>query len=110
MAEIGKLGWVVKGGFFKVHLPGESPWAECVAVHPEGHWDGRIANRLVGEMPAEERLQVAQHCFPGAQRALPSLHGYRENQVVRFKRFTDAVGGFEIWVPAEGADIDWVMP
>jgi hypothetical protein len=35
------------GDLVKVYLPRETPWAECVAVHPDGTWDGRADNHLV---------------------------------------------------------------
>ena len=56
------------GDFVKVHLPGETPWAECVAVHADGTWDGRIDNHLVC---TEE-------------------HGLRVHDVVRFVPYADA--------------------
>jgi hypothetical protein len=40
--------------FVKVYLPGESPWAECVTVHDDGTWDGRIDNYL---------CCTSEHCF-----------------------------------------------
>ena len=35
------------GEIYKVHLDGESPWAECVEVKSHGAWVGRIDNDLI---------------------------------------------------------------
>lgn len=86
------------GEFYKVFLPGESPWAECVAVHPDGTWEGRIDNTLIGSMSEADRLKVGKAMFDGATTPLPSLHGFKRNDVVRFKRSDDE---FKVWVPAE---------
>lgn len=51
------------GDIIKVHLPGESPWAQCVAIHDDGTFNGRIDNNPV---------------------AL-DLHSYKFGDVVRFK-------------------------
>ena len=50
------------GDLVKVYLPGKSPWAECVAVHDDGSWDGRIDNYL----------------------CCTSEHGFSVHQVTRF--------------------------
>lgn len=100
MALRGELGAPVAGDAVKVHLPGESPWAECVAVHDDGTWEGRIANHLVGQMSESERAEVGQQFFPDAPaQPLPSLHDFKFDQIIRFKRYADL--DYEIWVPAE---------
>ncbi len=96
MAEPGNLMPVTVGKTAKVHLPGESPWAECVAVHEDGTWDGRIVNRLFGEMSEHERARFTKREF-GSAAPLPRLHDYRQGQLVRFKRERTDV--YEIWVP-----------
>jgi hypothetical protein len=35
------------GESVKVHLPSESPWADCVATNADGSWIGEIHNDLV---------------------------------------------------------------
>lgn len=96
------------GKMVKVWLPGETPWAECIAVHPDGTWEGRIANRLFAEMSDEERALVLGEMWnipivPGPKPRLasaadlPRLHGYKQDQVVRFRRGSDT----PIWEPAE---------
>lgn len=56
------------GETVKVWLPGETPWAECVAVNPDGSWLGRIDNDLV----------------------CTAKHGLKLNDVTRFVPFADA--------------------
>lgn len=96
------------GEMVKVSLPGESPWAECVTMYPDGTWEGRIANRLFAEMSDEERVNVIGEMWdipivpgPGPRlvngASLPRLHNFKQNQVVRFKRSAE----FPIWEPAE---------
>ena len=60
------------GELAKVRLPGERLWVECVALHPDGTWEGRIDNRPVS-----------------------GLHDFKQNDVVRF-----AWAG-EMWEPTE---------
>jgi hypothetical protein len=88
------------GEHIKVHLPGESPWAEVMATYEDGTWDGRISNRLFGEMSDIERARFTKDHFDTAK-ALPRLHDYKQDQVVRFCRETTA--DYSIWVPATGA-------
>ena len=83
----------------KVWLPGESPWAECVAIHDDGSWEGRILNRLVAEMGQHEREDLAEHFWGSGAAALPSLHDFRQGQIVRFRLKTTDGCGF--WMPAE---------
>ena len=78
------------GTEIKVHLPGERPWAECVAVHSDGTWEGKILNELFAEMSEDKRQQV------WAGEPLPRLHDFHRGDVVRFTRRSD-----DIWVPAE---------
>ena len=44
------------GEAVKVWLPGESPWAECVAVLADGSWIGRLDNDLVNTVQHGLRL------------------------------------------------------
>ncbi len=100
MALPGELKEPEVGQWIKVHLPGESPWAECLAVHADGTWEGRIDNHLVGSASEAKRREVAQHFFPDAPaEPLPSLHSFELNDVVRFKR--EIANDYEIWVPGE---------
>ncbi len=71
----GDLPKPVIGAILKVHLPGESPWAECVAIHADGAWEGTILNRLFAEMPETDRQQV----WAGAP--LPRLHGFHQGHL-----------------------------
>lgn len=77
-------GVVQVGQSYKVTLPGETPWAECMAVMPDGTWVGRIDNTLVASGTDEERLKIAQHFFPGAEEPLPKLHDFKFHDLVRF--------------------------
>ena len=98
------------GESVKVWLPGETPWAECVATYPDGTWEGRIANRLFAEMSDEERATILGVMWsipivPGPKprlataEDLPRLHSFKEGQVVRFRRDEDN----GVWEPAEAA-------
>lgn len=100
MAPRGELPKPKIGDMVKVHLPGESPWAECVAIHNDGSWEGRITNRLVAERSEQERREAARVAGFG-DRPLPALHSYRKDQIVRFGRLADVY--WEIWVPVEAA-------
>lgn len=64
------------GNAVKVCLPGETPWAECVAVNADGSWLGRIDNNLV----------------------CSDLHKLQLNDVVRFVPCPDAPN--MPWMPA----------
>ena len=101
MAPRGELPNPKVGETVKVYLRGESPWAECVALHDDGSWEGRIVNRLVAERSEQERRDAARHAGFGGDRPMPSLHNYRQGQTIRFKRL--AAVYYEIWVPAESA-------
>lgn len=91
---------IMVGEFYKVRLPGESPWAECKAVHPDGSWEGRIDNELVGSMTEAERAVVSAEMFPGQATPLPSLHNFKFNDVVRFS-WQNLVDDYYGWLPAE---------
>ncbi len=65
------------GDLIKVYLPGESPWAECVSIHADGTWSGRIDNNL-----------VSNH------------HSFKIHQVVKFRR-QDIEGDRYVWSPVE---------
>lgn len=85
------------GKFAKVLLPGETPWAECMSVEPDGSWHGRIANKLFTEYSDKEREEIAGF-GPGLGK-LPSLHDFKQDQIVRFKLGEN--GGYSVWLPAE---------
>lgn len=88
---------LIVGEYYKVNLPGETPWAECLAVHEDETWGGRIANRLFAEMAGSERDAIWP--APPGEEALPSLHNYQQDMVVRFLRIERS--GFMIWVPVD---------
>lgn len=71
------------GAIAKVLLPGESPWAECVAVEPDGSWQGRIVNWLVGQDPKLRQALVDRDW--GGGEPLPQLHDFKQDQIVRFR-------------------------
>lgn len=95
MARPGELWGPTLGAAHKVFLPGESPWARCVAIHDDGTWDGTIENTLFAEMPETERQKV----WSGDP--LPRLHDYHRGNTIRFRRKRTA--DYEIWIPAERA-------
>lgn len=84
------------GDMVKVYLPGESPWAECVAINEDGTWLGRIDNHLIGSASLEERTRIAAHFFPGSPPLEADKHPYKFNDVLRFKRDMDMP---HVWVP-----------
>ena len=86
------------GQHIKVFLPGESPWAEVVAVLTGGEIVGRIDNELVASSPAL-RAACARDWF-GSQEPLPSLHDWKRDDLVVFERRLDE-HGFRLWRPAE---------
>jgi len=90
------------GEHYKVLLPGETPWAECLAVLPDGTWVGRIDNHLAGSASEEERLDMAKHFFPGATEPLPKKHDFKFHDLVRFGwQDTTGDGEYFAWVPME---------
>lgn len=88
---------MVVGDVAKVCLPGEWPWAECVAVHGDGTWDGKILNQTVGQMTEAERFALAQDMFPGAADPIASMHEHKCGDIVCFA--LGIVGGHDVWVP-----------
>lgn len=73
---------VVKiGDSVKIWLPGETPWADVVALRDDGIIDVKIANRLIPEM-TEEELGVYFAGNPPAK-SRRKLHAYRLGQTVR---------------------------
>jgi hypothetical protein len=95
--DLNMLNPVKIGDSVKVSLPGESPWAECIAVNPDGTWIGRIDNYLVAQAPEDQRREIAQEMF-GSNTPLPVLHHYRCGDMLRFKPHEEV----EVWVPDEG--------
>lgn len=87
------------GSFAKVHLPGESPWAECQFVNPDGTWVGRIDNYLFGQMTDAEREAVIAPAFGEGRAPLPRLHSYKQHDLIIFR--LESTPDFEIWVPLE---------
>lgn len=76
----------VVGAFIKVWLPGETPFAECLAVYDDGTWQGRIDNHLVAQRSDADRAKIGQRLFPDSDAApLPSLHNYRQGDIVVWK-------------------------
>lgn len=92
------------GDSYKVQLPGETPWAECLAILPDGSWAGRIDNDLVASGSDEYRLKVAQRFFPEATKPIPKLHDFKLNDIVRFA-WNPLAGIEEVsrWQPVEWA-------
>ena len=72
------------GEFVKVHLPGESPWAEVVTITDSG-FIGRIDNKLFHEMSEIEQARFNKDQF-GTVKPLPQLHKHCENDLVEFVR------------------------
>ncbi len=71
------------GDIIKVCLPGESPWAICLAVYKSDHtWDGELNNRLFTDR-----------------------HSYKFGDVVRFSKQTETLKDEDVvvsyWVPAK---------
>jgi hypothetical protein len=97
------LDGVKVGGWYKVTLPGETPWAECLAVLPDGSWAGRIDNELVGSASEERRMELAKHFFPAATEPLKKLHDYKLNDIVRFAWLPLEDTDMHRWQPAEWA-------
>ena len=91
MRELPSVGQLVK-----VHLPGESPWAECLAVMPDDQWVGRIDNFLVAQSE-ELRRQVSVESF-GNPEPLPALHNYKKDDVLILKRLVER--DYDLWIPA----------
>lgn len=86
------------GDYVKVSLPGETPWAEVLAVEPGG-FVGRIANKLFTEYSDQDRQAWCGEEFGiAAAEPLPRLHDFKQDQVVTFER-----GGHmgREWVPAQ---------
>ncbi len=75
MAPKGQLSEPVVGQPLKVHLQGESPWAECLEVLPSGSWRGRIDNDLV----------------------CTDEHGFSGDDEVVFRK--GGTSEYDIWVP-----------
>lgn len=100
MALVGQLPEAKVGESLKVWLPGESPWAECTAIYPDGSWDGRINNKLIAEYSDTERARFFKDSF-GTTRSPPKLHDFKQGQVVRFARQIE--DEIELWVPAPRA-------
>ena len=86
------------GEHAKVYLPGESPWAECVEILPDGTWIGRIDNTLFAE---SQKLREDFARQEGQPEALPSLHNFKKDDLVTFT--LERGDNWECWVPAEPA-------
>lgn len=91
---------IKQGEYYKVRLPGETPWAECLAILPDGSWEGRIDNNLIGSMSEAERAAVSAEMFSGQSTPLPSLHNFKQNDVVRFS-WQHVADNYYGWLPAE---------
>ena len=85
------------GKTYKVFLPGESPWAECVAVMAGGKWIGRIDNVTVASNSEARQHMAAQF---GSPTPLQKLHDYKLNDLIVF----EAVNVFDDvwnWLPTQ---------
>lgn len=78
---------IAADGYIKCRLPGETPWARIVAVHPDGSVSAELANRLMPERTADELREIF-----GA--TIPVLHAYKRGDVELFRQRDD---GF--WYP-----------
>lgn len=106
----------VIGEQVKVHLPGESPWAECVfRDESTSTWEGKILNLLVAERSENERKKITEYFVRSAEGGMtktelaelesedyksvyepvPVLHRYKQDDIVKFKLEDHR------WVPAE---------
>ena len=74
MPEVGKT--------VKVHLPGESPWAEVLEITEKGFL-GRIDNKLFSEYSEFEQAQWMNDTWNTVE-SLPVLHDYKFNDEVNF--------------------------
>lgn len=98
MALPGQLGFPKVGDVYKVFLPGESPWAECVRVNADDTWEGKILNKLFHEHTADAQNAFLAETF-GTAEPLPKLHDFKQDQIVKFKM--EIAEDYEIFVPAE---------
>ncbi len=79
------------GDNIKVHLPGESPWAEIIEER-ENAVKGKIVNKLFHEHSEHEQAQFMKREF-GDVRPLEQLHTFKQGDEVWFKK-----GDFNEWV------------
>lgn len=79
MTELPKLGECVK-----VCLPGETPWAEVIAVN-ERTFIGKIVNKLYREFSEIEKAKFLKDGF-GTVKQLPELHKYKFGDEITFRR------------------------
>jgi hypothetical protein len=79
------------GDSVKVHLDGESPWAEVTKILPDGFL-GRIDNTLINDYPAEEKAKWKRH--HGFDMPVTN-HGYHCDDIVYF------VNSEGVYVPKE---------
>ena len=81
------------GDHFKVFLPGESPWAEVLAINGP-LVQGRIANKLFHEFAPDDQREFTGEHFDTAD-PLPKLHDHKQGDVLWFERR----GEPECWQP-----------
>lgn len=91
---------VEPGDSVKVHLLGESPWAECLEITKDG-FRGRIDNRLFHEMSEFEQARFTNRHL-GTVEKLLKRHVYKLNDEVDFVEGAGEWHGQ--WVPAENED------
>lgn len=72
------------GEHIKVFLPGESPWTVCVAVYPDGSWDGRIDNKLINQMSSEEQKTAFGSDVFARTGRLSCPHQFWDGDIVNF--------------------------
>ena len=80
------------GDNIKVHLPGESPWAEIIEER-EDSVKGRIVNKLFHEHSEHEQAQFMKREFDDVQ-PLEKLHDYKQGDELWFE-----LGEYGEWVP-----------
>jgi hypothetical protein len=83
------------GGFIKVFLPGESPWAEVLKINGPLVM-ARIANKLFTELSRADQAEFTGQAF-GTAAPLPKLHNFKENDEVWFERRGEPA----VWQPVD---------
>ena len=80
------------GDVVKVHLPGESPWAE-VLEEKNDRIRGRINNKLFHDYSEHEQARWLKGEFDTVE-TLPKLHKFSQGDELWFRR-----GDYNEWVP-----------
>ncbi len=82
------------GEKLKVWLPGESPFAVCKTIAPDGTITAELIGPLLPDLTFEQRQKIYNMSFPPAP-----PHGFRHGQIHRFKLETTS-NGTKLWVLA----------